>query len=285
MRKAQYRAKRHRSAVRKSGFYKIIRRNGTASNVFPVENIMLPSKGSFMNAKRTSALCTLALALLIPVLTLRAEPTNDVPPPEKKKLFIFEGGNPIEFVLALDRHFRTRLVQILTLPEMLRKTQVPKLRVAAEDPREVLSLYNRLDSPMLGQWRYEPSDAPRNGPGTGTNMNVLMLVPDKNVITAKSAPSVIKVKALALAGVPESKWEALAADIEVARRTGEDLTQGASDTYKGTSRFQKESKVLIISGSEPFIETVESVIDAYRTNLQLESKAAANSEAASAPTK
>ena len=244
---------------------------------------MLPSKGPLMKRARF-VLLTLAFAVLFAAVPpLQADPTNGAAAPEKKKVFVFEGGNPIDFVLAMDKHFRTRLVQILTLPDMLRKTQVPKLRVVAEDPREVLSLYNRLDSPTLGQWRYEPNATAPNVPGT--NMNVLMLVPDKNVVGAQADVPVIKVKALPLAGVPETKWDALAADIEIARQTGQDLSQGAADTYKGTSRFQRESKVLIISGSEPFIETVESVITAYRTNLQLESRTSAGSDAAPAVAK
>jgi len=116
---------------------------------------------------------------------VRAGETNEVDQEAtvKKKMFIFEGGSPIDFVAALDRHFRTRLVQILTLPETLSKTKVPKLRVTADDPREVLSLYNRLQSPTLGQWRFEPDVAAQNAPGT--NMNVLMLVPDKSVVAGK----------------------------------------------------------------------------------------------------
>src|SRR5882672_6514972 len=95
---------------------------------------------------------------------VQARETNEVNQEEtgKKKVFNFEGGTPIDFVVALDKHFRTRLIQILTLPETLSKTKVPKLRVTADDPREVLSLYTRLQSPTLGQWRFEPDVAAQN---------------------------------------------------------------------------------------------------------------------------
>ena len=203
---------------------------------------------------------------------VQARDTNEPNHEEKRKVFIFDGGNPIDFVVALDRHFRTRLVQILTLPEKLSRTQVPKLRVVADDPREVLTLYNRLESPALGQWRFEPEGAAQNP--SGTNMNVLMLVPDKTVAAAKMERTVTKVKGVALAGVPETKWEALTRDINEARPYGEEAAaKGVGDAFEGTFRFQRESKVLIVSGSEAYIELVESLVAAHRMNTEIEMKA------------
>jgi hypothetical protein len=191
---------------------------------------------------------------------------------EQKRVFIFEGGNPIDFVMALDKHFRTRLVQILTLPEKLSRTQVPKLRLAADDPREVLTLYNRLDSPTLGQWRFEPGPAQN---AASTNLNVLMLVPDKSAAGKQERPA-IKVKGVALANVPEAKWEALTRDIDEARRyVGVYVAaKGLGDVFEGSFRFQRESKVLIVSGSEAYVEMVESLVAAHRLNAEIETKAA-----------
>jgi hypothetical protein len=255
-------------------------------NVFRVKNNIATLK-SPVYMKLRSRLFALSIGCLTALLAsshpLQAEQTNESPPAVKKNVFIFEGGNPIDLVLAIDKHFRTRLVQLLTLPDKLRKTQVPKLRVATEDPREVLSLYNRLDSPTLGQWRFEPTGAVQNV--AGTNMNVLMLVPDKNAAAAKPDSSAFKVKAFPLGGVPEGKWDALAEDIELASQTGRKSSPGAEEIYNGTIRIQRESKVLIISGSEAYMETVESVINAYRMNTQLETKSAAGSKADGAAAK
>src|SRR5436190_7603318 len=157
----------------------------------------------------------LCLAVLITALhPAQAQETNEVSQEgkDKRKMFSFEGGNPFDFVVALDKHFRTRLVQILTLPETLSRTKVPKLRVAADDPREVLNLYNRLESPTLGRWRFEPA-APAI---PSTNMNVLMLVPDKNAAAGKLEQRT-KVKGIALVGVHEAKLEALMSDIGLDR--------------------------------------------------------------------
>jgi len=233
-----------------------------------------------MNMKLRPNVFVLVLGCLV-VLVAAADPvqardTNEVNHEEKKKVFIFDGGNPIDFVVALDRHFRTRLVQILTLPEKLSRTQVPKLRVVADDPREVLTLYNRLENPALGQWRFESEGAAQNAPGT--NMNVLMLVPDKSVAAAKMERTVTKVKGLALAGVPETKWEALTRDINEARSYGEAAAaKGEGDVFEGAFRFQRESKVLIVSGSEAYIELVESLVAAHRMNTEIEKKAVSGS--------
>ena len=215
------------------------------------------------------ALPLLCLAVLIGVCApAHARQTNDVNQGEngKRRLFIFEGGNPIDFVRALDKHFRTRLMQILTLPDLLRKTEVPKLQVAADDPREVLSVYNRLESPTLGQWRFEPDAKAQKSPGT--NMNVLMLVPDKSVTATKMDR--LKVKGLALAGVPEAKWPLLTRDLDQACE--EASKKEEIETLRGSVRIQRDSKVLIVSGSEAYIEMVESLVGAHRMNAEIEAK-------------
>jgi hypothetical protein len=213
---------------------------------------------------------------------VQARETNEVNQEEtgKKKVFNFEGGTPIDFVVALDKHFRTRLIQILTLPETLSKTRVPKLRVAADDPREVLSLYNRLQSPTLGQWRFEPDVAAKNA-SPNTNMNVLMLVPDKSVVAGKMERSVTKVKGMALAGVPEAKWESLIRDIDEAGKYGEEaVVKGAGDAFAGSIRVQRDSKILIAAGSEGYIEMVESLVTAHRMNAEIETKTVSGSKGA-----
>jgi hypothetical protein len=219
---------------------------------------------------RNPILWWICLAVLITTLQpVRAQETNEVSQEEKgkKKAFSFEGGNPFDFIVALDKHFRTRLVQILTLPEALSRTKVPKLRVPAEDPREVLNIYNRLESPTLGRWRFEPAAT-----GNASNMNVLMLVPDKNAATGKMGRSATKVKGLPLAGVPEAKWDALRRDIEEARAYGEHAARGLDDDFSGSTSVQRDSKVLIVFGSEAYLEMVESIVSAHRMNAEIEAK-------------
>jgi hypothetical protein len=238
-------------------------------------------RGSAFRSCRSGTCYWICLAVLITALyPAQAQEPNEIGQEEKgkKKVFSFEGGNPFDFVVALDKHFRTRLVQILTLPETLSRTRVPKLRVAAEDPREVLNLYNRLESPTLGRWRFEP---PQHAPGT--NMNVLMLVPDKNAAAAATTERSIKVKGIGLAGVPEAKWEALIRDIDQAKAYGQDAAliaaqrqpeRGVDDAFGGSTRVQRDSKVLIVAGSDAYLEMVDSLVSAHRQNAEIEAKKA-----------
>jgi len=237
-----------------------------------------PRRKFFQTRSRHAAFITTALAislLIVPQLPLRAGETNNNNVREdggKKRVFDFEGGSPIDFIVALDRHFRTRLVQILTLPETLSRTRVPKLRVAADDPREVLTLYNRIQSPGLGQWKFEPESIQKPD---GTNMNVLMLVPDKNGAPATIVRTGARVKGVALAGVPEKNWQTLVRDIEEARKYGEDLAaRGDGDSFTGTIRIQHDSKILIVAGSPAYMDMVESLVQAHRENASLEANAA-----------
>ena len=226
-----------------------------------------------------AAICAGVAITALPLCPVLAQDTNEVPKEEngKRRIFNFEGGSPVDFIVALDRHFRTRLIQILTLPETLSRTKVPKLRVAANDPREVLTLYNRLDSPTLGQWRFEPDTAQK---ANGTNMNVLMLVPDKTAANAGPARTATRVKAMPLGGVPDTKWDTLIRDIDQARAYGEDVAKGTGEVFAGKVSVQRDSKIMIVAGSDAYLEMVESLIEAHQKNASIEAKAKAAPEPA-----
>jgi hypothetical protein len=192
--------------------------------------------------------------------------TNSSQPPAKpgkseKKAFFFEGGNPLQFILAMDKHFRTRLGQILSIPSSLARAEVPKMRIVTDKPEEALQVYNHLEDPLLGQWRYAgPPDDPA----------VLALVPDKQIAINK-ANTGIKVKALPLASIHKNKWDRLQEDISLARDFGAKTAERlGGDQYDGHTAIQAESKILIVSGSPAYIEMVESVLSAYRVNGQAE---------------
>jgi hypothetical protein len=211
--------------------------------------------------------------LLNPGLPARADETNEAKPPPprvEKKIFLFNGGGPLDFILAVDRHFRTRLGQILSIPSSLTRAEVPKMRITTDNPEDALQVYNHLQDPMLGEWRYE---------GPATNPSVLALVPDKQLALSKAGTAGAKVKALALAGVPESRWKDLQEDVQVAREAGMETARNlGGDTYAGNIHIQRESKILIASGSEGFIEMVESVVAAHRSNAQTETRTAAGTK-------
>src|SRR5262249_3583155 len=108
------------------------------------------------NLRNFSSLLILAsICIALPARADDTHATKETPPP-KKETFFFRGGRPLDFILALDRHFRTRLGEILSIPSSLARAQVPRIRLSTEDPADVLKLYNRLGDPLLGQWHYEP---------------------------------------------------------------------------------------------------------------------------------
>jgi hypothetical protein len=210
----------------------------------------------------------LVIATIIPgvALPVKAEDTNEVQqaPKAEKKIFLFNGGGPVEFILAMDKHFRTRLGQILSIPSSLARAEVPRMRIATDNPEDALKVYNHLQDPMLGQWKY---DGPSREP------SVLALVPDKEVALSRAAATGAKVKALGLAGVPKNQWKDLEKDVDVARDVAKRMTdQLGGERCEGGIYIQPDSKILIVSGSEGFIEMVESVVAAHRSNAQVESK-------------
>ena len=208
------------------------------------------------------AILLVAASLVTLPTCARADETNDAKRAKpEKKIFIFDGGRPLDFILAMDRHFRTRLEQILSIPSSLARAQVPKMKISTEKPKDALEVYNHLEDPTLGQWKYgESSSADPWDP------SVLALIPDRNVALKTGA----KVKALSLRGLPENSRAKLMEDIEVGRKFGEDQAERlGGDRYQGSVHIQKESNILIAAGSEAFIEMVESVVAAHRDNSNL----------------
>jgi hypothetical protein len=211
-----------------------------------------------MKHLRITPIIALATALLGTSI-VRAENTNDAKeaPKSEKKVFLFEGGRPIDFIIALDRHFRTRLDQILSIPSSLAQARVPKMKVRSDKPADALHVYNSLQDPTLGQWKFD-------GPATDPwDPSVLALIPDKDVALKRG----VKVRALPIRALPENMWGKLQEDIEVARVSGlKEAEYLGGDRYDGSVHIQRESKILIAAGSEAFIEMVESVVNAHREN-------------------
>ena len=68
--------------------------------------------------------------------------------------------------------------------------------------------------------------------------------------------------------LPESSWNSLQEDVHVARQLGMKAAEElGGDKYEGSVHIQPQSKILIVSGSQGFIETVESVVAAHRANV------------------
>src|SRR4029077_10009532 len=95
----------------------------------------------------------------------------------------------------------------------------------------------------------------------------VMFVPDKS--TSDAQPR-IKVKAFSIAGISEPGRQRLLKDINLAReeaiRYAERVRQiGILRYLEGTVSTHNDTSLLIASGPEAFIETVESIVNASRT--------------------
>jgi hypothetical protein len=121
----------------------------------------------------------------------------------------------------------------------------------------LLTLYNKLgrEKPELGQLLVE---------GDLEKPSVVMLVPDKS---ATAAQPQIKVKAFSLAGIPEKSLDALQADVRNAQQQAEEYSARAGTGRPighGLVSIHAETHLLIATGSEAYVEMVESVVEAYR---------------------
>src|SRR5262245_31288383 len=97
----------------------------------------------------------LAALILTSFSSARADETNNNGQAKhEKKVVFFKGVGPLQFILAVDNHVRTRLGQILSIPSSLARAEVPKMRITTENPEDVLTVYNHLDDPLLGKWTY-----------------------------------------------------------------------------------------------------------------------------------
>src|SRR4051812_27195232 len=113
-------------------------------------------------ASKNVIVAVIASALVLATgLPTRADDTNQVKAEAKpkKQAFMFSGGYPHDFILALDHHFRTRLAEILSIPSSLARAEVPKMRLSTENPGDALTLYNSLDNPMMGRWVWDGEPA------------------------------------------------------------------------------------------------------------------------------
>lgn len=209
----------------------------------------------------------LILLLANGAISARADQTNDAPPAPKteRKVFFFEGGRPIDLILAIDRHFRTRMQQILSVPSSLVRATVPKMKVAAEKPTDPLCVYNNLQDPALGQWKWE---------GPPADPSVLALVPDKEMTPSKKSGT--HVRAFAIGALPRQTWDSVLKDVETANQ----LARAANDSLggeecKGTVHIQADTKVLITAGTDNYIDMVQSVIAAHQANAEIRAEKAA----------
>jgi hypothetical protein len=205
---------------------------------------------------------TLTFILASGSLPASAQQTNEPGPAPKaeRKVFFFEGGRPIDLIMAIDRHFRTRMQQILSIPSSLARATVPKMKVVeAKEPTDPLWVYNNLHDPTLGEWKWQ---------GPARDPAVLALVPDKEAAMSKKPGTLVR--AFSLGGLPKDSWGSVEADIESAQGLAHKVTPEGTEECHGSIHIQPDSKVLIAGGTDTYVNMVESVIAAHLANVRSE---------------
>jgi hypothetical protein len=233
--------------------------------------INMTTKPSRMNAVALAGFVALwtafgAAAQTNPEATASQTNTNAVRP----HTFIFDGGNPRDFVRAVEKYYGADWSSIAEIPgEMKYAVRIPKLRVPwqqriyknrsaeVENVNALITLYNRLAEhrPELGTLVVE---------GDPLKPSAVMFVPDQ---TWRKAQSSFKVRAFSLGQIPKSDWAKLRQDIAEAHSTAMDFAQqtGASFTMQGDVNIHESTRLLVATGSETYVDMVGSIVEAYNT--------------------
>jgi hypothetical protein len=234
---------------------------------------------------RHSYLSTAILAGLMVLRTLSgalAQPSPDTHPSPtgtntaKADTFVFDGGDPRDFLVAVEKHFNVDWRSIAEIPDQMKyAVRIPKLRVPwqqqihkdrpaeAENVTALITLYNRLAEhrPELGTLVVE---------GDPLKPSAVMFVPDK---TSRNAQSTFKVRAFSLGRIPESDWAKLRHDIAEAYSRAMEfaLQTGAALAMQGSVSIHEDTRLIVATGSEIYVDMVGSIVEAHNASSKVRS--------------
>ncbi len=196
------------------------------------------------------------------------------PQGKEQAAFTFPGGTPRQFMEAVEKQFKVDWLSIASIPAELQQVQIPKLRLTPKPKgnmalgmdspvRQLVLLYNSLaeKSPQLGTLLVDGDD-PRKP-------SAVMLVPNKTTSVVQAR---MKTMAFPLRGVPEKDWATLAD--EIMQMGGEAthyeamMTGGLEASQPGFVKVHQAAALLVVTGSESFVEMAESVVAAFQANQQ-----------------
>jgi hypothetical protein len=167
----------------------------------------------------------------------------------------------------VEKHYGVDWLSIAEIPDGMQRVRIPKLRVPwqpqihtdrsveVENVTALITLYNRLaeHSPELGRLVVE---------GNPLKPAALMFVPDR---ASRNSASPVKVKAFSLARILKSHWSDLRQDISQAQDRAMIFAEEKStmSVVEGNASIHEETRLLVATGSEAFVDMVESIAAAY----------------------
>lgn len=189
--------------------------------------------------------------------TKPAAPSTGKPPGGER--FDFPGGTPVNFVLAVQRHFGVDWADIAFIPDEMQDVRIPPMRVetpSVGDVKVIEKLYNSMGqgNPQLGQWHIE---------GNIMKPWVLMLVPGKDFPGAQSRKAAFTTKAFSLKGLAGEEWKYVQEDIDRAQREAIGISRNP-ELMRGQVSLHRETSILVAFGSESFVNLVESIVAAHQ---------------------
>jgi hypothetical protein len=198
-----------------------------------------------------------------------------VPAPSEPVAFSFPGGNPREFLEAVEQQYNVDWKSVAEIPKEMADVRIPHLRIQPEpawapprpagdkvDPLAALvSLYNQLgdQKPELGRLLVK---------GDLAKPSVVMFVSDKATADTQLK---LKVKAFSIWGINDADRAKLAEDINRAKDEAMSYalnTHGSAGLHnlQGTFAIHNDTSLLVATGTEPFVDMVESIVTACQAN-------------------
>lgn len=168
--------------------------------------------------------------------------------------FVFPGGNPSDFVAAVDKSFNAEWSSIATIPPEMIHAMVPKIRVRIEDTDQLLGLYNRLgeENPALGKWVWMgPAAAP----------NVLMLVPGKSGVVTNLPEPEVEVRVFHIRWVSGTNLATLAQAVTLADEAAQQTARKEGrKPIPGRVVVDQRTASVIVSATPESMATVSQLI-------------------------
>jgi hypothetical protein len=179
-------------------------------------------------------------------------------------LFQFNGGHPLDLIRAASDRFHLPWLGIVTIPATQDQVHVPPFTVYITHPNTILLTYNWMaeSDPSLGKWNWQ-NDA--------ENPDLIIFEAPR----ASSSPTPaeeMKVRAFSVAWGDPEKWGNLKSEIDIAKSQALDFMRqrgeiASAQALDGTiTGINENTKVMVVIGSQTYIDMVASIVSAYQEN-------------------
>ena len=204
--------------------------------------------------------------------------------PRDETFFSFPGGHPEYFLQAIKRQCRVDWLSIASIPPEMESVQIPKLRInhaslgpilsenehgggsaaapGSEGPwpepvlKALVALYNNLGDkkPELGHLIVE---------GSLIRPAAVLFVGG-----GSRAADQVNVRAFPIGSIPEKEWVKLRQQIDMAQYAPAHVSgpQGRGGALLGRASINQDTHLLIATGSQSFLDMVQSVVSAFNAN-------------------